>query len=146
MTADRLDRFRKHLRPVGKGGCRIYGRNGITGVSLDGHSYTPRVAHWILVKGRRPAGKLVSVCGTPLCCNIGHLRDVNAERGHGNDGCRPRLRSKHGIDSHTHVLPLSIYDERGRHHNPFLTSPTCPVCGAPAYYTTCLVCGVPDAA
>lgn len=130
---DPSTRFRAKLVGLG-GGCTRYG-SGATSFSLNGWDMTPRKAAWVFAKGALPAGTLISTCGTRLCCTVGHMRDVVAERGarsHRVDyGSLDRVRGER------FAITAKIMRV-----NPWLREYACPQCGGPPSFGTCLLCEI----
>lgn len=125
-------RLRRLLRPI-KESCLIVGKRGTNGFWVKGKCYTPRVAIWRIVVRRVPKGRLVSTCGTPMCCNVEHLRDsgVNPRRGKRN----PRAPRKG--PSVSALVQLTPLDLRLHRH---LIEVECPICGGPPTFGTCISC------
>jgi hypothetical protein len=136
------ERFNAKLRPVGR--CFVYGTTGITGFKINGKQYSPRVAAWLIHYGRMPKGTLRSECGTRLCCKVGHMKDVVAERGaHSRRHKMPGLghhKMGQGVGFHFKLL------EGDFAKTPHLIEVACPICGGPPVFGTCPHCEVLHAA
>jgi hypothetical protein len=131
-----LQRFLSKTRTEGK--CLL--RTSPTGAfSLNGKSYNPRTAAWILYKGKPPSGRLTTTCGTKGCVCIAHLEDKVNERGMRNRS----LHYKSGDHNNKMLLvPIKVALEGGGQKSsklPALYSRCCRECGSPLYFTMCVV-------